>query len=163
MKRIIAALVVTAGLLAGSGAPSQAQDIKKFEGTITAPLPVVSNQLAAMEDFCPGGGDLNGTFYRFFDLGAEYKHFYVSGPALIIDQPEPTGVKGGNYQDYDVDLTVFNSKCQVVDGDGPINKQMGVGAFTAARPVRYAAINYYAGPYTDIPMVLEASNEKIKK
>lgn len=163
MKRILAVFVVTAGLLAGGAAPSPAQDVKKFEGTIAAPLPVVSNELAAMDDFCPTGGDANGTFYRFFDLGAEYKHFYVSGPALIVDEPDPTGVKGGSFQDYDVDLYVFNSKCVEVDGDGPINKQMGVGAYTAARPVRYAAINYYAGPYADIPIVLEASNDKIKK
>lgn len=143
--------------------PTSASPTAKFEGTIAVPVPVVSNEIAAMEDICPEGGDANGTMYRFFDLEGEYKHFYVSGPALMVDQPEPTGVKGGNYQDYDLDLYLFNSKCNAVDGDGPINKQMGVGSFTAARPARYAAINYYAGPYIDIPVVLEASHAPIKK
>ena len=161
--RVLAVVVSSAALLGGAAAPTPAQEIKEFAGTIAAPGHAASNELAAMDDFCPDGGDLDGSVYKFFDLGADYKHFYVSGPELIVDQPEPTGVKGGNYQDYDFDLYVFNAKCVEVDGDGPINKQMGVGAYTAARPVRYAAVNYYVGPYADIPVLLEASNSPIKK
>lgn len=162
-RRAVLVFVCAAGLLAGGAAPSPAQDIKEFEGTIAAPAPVVSNELAKDTSFCPDGGDLDGSVYKFFDLGADYKHFYVSGPELIVDQEEPTGAKGGNYQDYDFDLYVFNAKCVQVTGEGPINAQMGVGHYTAARPVRYAAVNYYAGPYVDIPVLLEASNAPIRK
>lgn len=164
MRRNTIVAALAAGLaLITLAAPTSANPVKKFEGTIAAPLPVVSNELAAMESMCPDGGDADGSVYRFFDLKGEFKHFYVSGPKLTVDQPEPTGVKGGNYQDYDLDLYLFNSKCKAIDGDGPINKQMGVGALTASRPARYAAINYYAGPYVNIPVVLEASNAPIKK
>lgn len=161
--RLLAVVISSAALLGGAAAPTPAQEIKEFEGTIAAPAPIVSNELAKESDFCPDGGDLDGSVYKFFDLGADYKHFYVSGPELIVDQPEPTGQKGGNYQDYDFDLYVFNEKCVQVTGEGPINKQMGVGPYTASRPVRYAAVNYYAGPYVDIPVLLEASNAPIKK
>jgi hypothetical protein len=164
VRRTALLAAATAGLaLAALTAPASANEVRKFEGKIAAPLPVVSNELAAMESMCPDGGEADGSVYKFFDLKADYKHFYVSGPKLIVNQPEPTGVKGGNYQDYDFDLYLFNAKCKVVDGDGPINKQMGVGALTAARPARYAAINYYAGPYVNIPVTLEASNSPIKK
>ena len=162
--RTLALGITAVGLLAvGTAAPSPAAEVKKFEGTIAAPAPVVSNELAKMEDFCPTGGDANGSVYRFFDLGADYTHFYVSGPALNVNEADPTGVYGGSFQDYDLDFYGFNAKCSTVDGDGPINDQMGVGSYTSSRPIRYVAINYFAGPYPEIPIVLEASTEKIKK
>jgi len=163
IRNLLFTLSLAGGLGVVGAVPAPAAPISKFQGTIAVPGPVVSNELAAMEDLCPDGGDANGSVYRFFDLKGEFKHFYVSGPKLIVDQPEPTGVKGGNYQDYDFDLYLFNSKCKQIDGDGPINKQMGVGTFTAARPARYAAVNYYLGPYANIPVLLEASNTPIKK
>ncbi len=158
------------GLLAvGSAAPSPASDLKKFEGTITAPLPVVSNELAAMEDFCPDGGDAQGAVYRFFDLGADFKHFYISGPPTTLDEPlpaDPSGVgvtPSGNKQDYDLDLYAFTAKCVAVDIEGPINTAFGNGAGTAAKPARYVAVNYYDGAQPNIPVIVEASNSPIKK
>ena len=165
------ALGLTAvGLLAvGTAAPSPAAEVKKFEGTIAAPAPVVSNELAGMEDFCPTGGEANGTVYRFFDLGADFKHFYISGPATTLNEPypgDPTGlgvVPGGNRQDYDLDFYAFSAKCVAIDTDGPIQTALGIGAGTTARPARYVAVNYYDGIHPNIAITVEASTAPIKK
>ena len=168
--RTLALGITAVGLLAvATAAPSPAAEVKKYEGTIAAPLPVVSNELAKMDDFCPDGGPANGTFFRFFDLGADFKHFYVSGPPTTLNEPlpaDPTGLgatPSGNKQDYDLDMYAYNAKCVQVDIEGPINTSFGIGAGTAAKPVRYIAINYYDGIHPEIPIVLEASNDKIKK
>jgi hypothetical protein len=151
-----------AGLLAtGFAGPATANDVKKFEGTIAAPAPVASNDLAADKANCPKGGSANGTVYRFFDLKGEFTHFYVSGPKLNVNQPDPAAGQG-DIQDYDLDLYLFNAKCVPIDASGSINKLNGVGSATS-KPARYAAVAYFAGPYPNIPVVLEASNQKIVK
>ena len=168
--RTLALGITAVGLLAvGTAAPSPAAEVKKFEGTITAPLHTASNELAGMEDFCPDGGEGQGSVYRFFDLKADYKHFYVSGPPTTLDEPypgDPSGsgaIPSGNRQDYDLDLYAFTSKCVSVDIEGPIMTGFGIGAGTAAKPVRYVAVNYYDGFQPNIPVTVEASNSPIKK
>ena len=174
--RNLALAITAAGLLAvGAAAPSPAAEIKKFEGTIALPAPAVSNMMAgtyltdAAAMVCPDAGEGDGVFYKFFDLGADFKHFYVSGPPTTLDEPYPADPSGlgaipsGNRQDYDLDMYAYTAKCVEVDIEGPIMTASGIGAGTAARPVRYVAVNYYDGIHLDIPITLEASNDRIKK
>lgn len=169
--RTLALGITAVGLLAvGTAAPSPAAEVKKYEGTIATPAPVVSNMTAgsyltdAARLTCPDPGDGDGVFYKFFDLKGDYTHFFVSGPTPVINQPEPTGVYGGTFHDYDLDLYVFDAKCNELEGEGSINTQNGIGNLVVGgkKPARFAAIAYYSGP-PELPVVLEASTEKINK
>jgi hypothetical protein len=168
--RTLALGITAVGLLAvGTATPSPAAPIKKFEGTIAAPVPVVGFELGSMEDFCPSGGAADGSVYRFFDLKADFKHFYVSGPASTLNQPlpgDPSGLgvlPGGTLHDYDIDLHAFDAKCRALAVEGPINTANGIGAGTSAKPARYVAVSYFTGPHPNIKVLVEASTEKIVK
>ncbi|HUR48569.1 MAG TPA: hypothetical protein VMY88_03430 [Acidimicrobiales bacterium] len=166
------ALGITAvGLLAvGTATPSPAAEVKKFEGDIALPLPVVSAELAAdyvsggeLRLTCPEAGEGDGVVYKFFDLGAEYRHFFVSGPDLMVNEEEPSGVYG-TVQDYDLDLHLFDAKCNILEVDGSITGGAGYGNGSVAgkKSARYAAVSYFLGA-PNIHVTLEASNEKIVK
>lgn len=168
--RTLAVGIAAVGLLAVGAVPAPAQDIKEFEGTIALPAPIVSNEMVGhwvtsgeLRQVCPGEGDTNGIFYLFFDLEADYKYFFVSGPELTVNEPEPSGL-WGSIQDYDLDLYLFDEKCNELEVEGSIMTGAGVGNGMAAgkKLARYAAISYFAGP-PNLPVLLEASNEKITK
>jgi len=167
--RTLALGITAVGLLAvGTAAPSPAAEVKKFEGTISTPLPVVSNMTAghyetdALRQTCPKGGAGDGVFYKFFDLKGEYKHFFVSGPKSTLNQADPSPLALGTFHDYDLDLYAFDAKCKELTVEGSINTVNGIGNGTANKPARYAAVAYYSGP-PNLKVLLEASNEKINK
>ena len=169
--RTLALGITAVGLLAvGTAAPSPAAEIKKYEGSVAAPAPVLAAELAAdwvsggeLRQTCPEAGAGDGVFYRFFDLKGEFNHFFVAGPKPVINETEPSGVYG-TVQDYDLDLHVFDAKCNALDIEGSITGGAGYGngSVTGKKPARYAAVSYFAGP-PNLKFVLEASNEKIKK
>ena len=169
--RSIALGITAVGLLAvGTAAPSPAAEVRKYEGTIAAPAPIVANLLAGSYEgvdqarmVCPDAGDGDGVFYKFFDLKGEFKHFFVSGPPSTLDQPDPSGLNG-TFHDYDIDLYLFDAKCNELEDEGSINKANGIGnaSVVGKKPAAYAAISYFTGP-PNLPVVLEASNDKIKK
>lgn len=171
--RTLALGITAVGLLAvGTAAPSPAAEIKKYEGTIALPAPVVSNAAAASYDpagdairmTCPEAGDGDGVFYKFFDLKGEFTHFFVSGPPSTLNQPDPSPVGLGTIHDYDLDLYAFDAKCNELEIDGSIGTSNGIGNGTVVgkKPARYAAVAYFSGP-PNLPVLLEASTEKIKK
>lgn len=166
------ALGITAvGLLGvGTAAPSPAAEVKKYEGTIAAAVPVVSAELAqdyvsggAARLTCPEAGEGDGLVYKFFDLKGEFRHFFVSGPPSTINQPDPAGVNG-TFHDYDLDLDLFDAKCNPLDVEGSINLANGIGNGSVAgkKSAAYAAVSYFSGP-PNLSILLEASNEKIVK
>lgn len=167
------ALGITAvGLLAvGTAAPSPAAEVKKYEGTIAAPAPIVSGELAGhwvnegeARQTCPEPGAGDGLVYKFFDLKGEFKHFFVGGPnPPTINETEPTGV-WGTVQEYDFDLYVFDAKCNELEVEGSITGGAGYGnaSVTGKKPAAYAAVAYFSGP-PNMTVILEASNEKIVK
>lgn len=168
--RNLALAAGVASLLAiGSAAPAPANEVKKFEGTIAAPAPIVANAMAGhytgvgdnARQVCPKGGSGDGVFYKFFDLKGDFKFFFVSGPPSTINQPDPSGLNG-TFHDYDLDLYVFDAKCKELEGDGSINSANGIGDLTARKPARYAAIAFYSGA-PNLKVTLEASNAKIVK
>lgn len=169
--RTLALGITAVGLLAvGTAAPSPAAEIKKYEATIKAPAPIVSNMTAghyltdAARQTCPKGGAGDGTFYAFFDLKGDFKHFFVSGPPSTINQPDPAGLNG-TFHDYDLDLYVFDAKCNELDHEGSINLANGIGnasVTTKNKLARYAAVAYFSGP-PNLKVTVEASMEKINK
>ena len=169
--RTLALGITAIALLAvATAAPSPAAEVKKYEGTIAAPAPVVSGELSqdyatggALRMTCPEAGEGDGLVYKFFDLGADYKFFFVSGPPSTVNQPDPAGVNG-TFHDYDVDLDAYDAKCNPLELEGSINLANGIGNATVAgkTPAKYAVITYFTGP-PNLPVLLEASNERIKK
>src|SRR5687768_12054075 len=136
--RTLALGITAVGLLAvGTAAPSPAAEIKKFEGTIALPAPVVSAELAqdyasggALRLTCPEAGEGDGLVYKFFDLKGEFKHFWVSGPPSTVNEPDPSGgaaVDLGTFHDYDLDLDLFDAKCNPLEVEGSINLSNGIG------------------------------------
>lgn len=168
--RNLALGIAAVGVLAvGTASPSPAAPAK-FEGTIAIPSAQLSNELAGgatVEDLrmtCPEPGDGDGIVYKFFDLKADYTKFKVYSPAELVNEQDPTGdpaeLTRGTITEYDVDLYAFNAKCQRVEADGSLLGLAGNGIMKAARPARYIAINYFAGPHLNLPIVVEASNDK---
>lgn len=168
--RTLALGITAVGLLAvGTAAPTPAAPAE-FEGTIAIPSTQLSNEFAGgatVEDLrmtCPDPGDGDGVFYKFFDLKADYTKFRVYSPAELVNEPDPTGDPGGltrgTITEYDLDLYAFNAKCESVEADGSLFGINGNGIMKAVRPVRFVAINYFAGPHLNIPVVVEASNDK---
>ena len=167
------ALGLTAvGLLAvGAATPSPASEVKKFEGTIEMPAPVVSGEMAGhwvtggdLRQVCPEPGPGDGIIYKFFDLEGEFKHFFVGGPTPpMINEQEPSGA-WGTVQEYDFDLYLFDAKCNELDVESSITGGAGYGNGSVAgkKPARYAAVAYFSGP-PNMTVVVEASNEKIVK
>lgn len=155
---------------AATAAPSPAAEVQKYEGTIAMPLPVVAAELAedwvsggALRLTCPEPGEGDGLVYKFFELKGDFMHFFVSGPTPVVNEAEPSGVYG-QVQDYDLDLHLFDAKCNPLEVEGSITGGSGYGNGSVAgkKPARYAAVSYFAGP-PNMAFLLEASNEKIKK
>lgn len=170
IKLVLMAGIAAGSLAIGSASPAPAAEVKKFEGTIALPAPILSNETAgdyatggALTMVCPDPGDGDGVFYKFFDLGADYKFFFVSGGEPVVNEPDPTGVLGGSIQEYDLDLYVYDAKCNPVEIEtGGINTGAGHAPGIAFKPARYAAVSYFVGP-PNINVTLEASTERIKK
>ena len=172
--RTLALGITAVGLLAvGTAAPSPAAEVKEFEATIAMPAPVIANMTAgsyetdAARQTCPEGGAGDGVIYAFFDLKGEYKHFFVSGPDSTLNEPDPTGgavLTLGTVNDYDLDLYLFDAKCNELDVEGSIMNLNGIGNGSVAgkKPARYAAVSYHHGA-PNISVLLEASNSKITK
>ena len=177
--RTLALGITAVGLLAvATAAPSPAAEVKKFEATLAHPAPIVSSELSGnwvttanenpIRQTCPGGGDLDGTSYKFFDLQGEFKYFFVSGPPTTVNQPDPTGgavLTLGTLHDYDLDLFAFDAKCNQLDLDGSINTFSGIGNASVTsknKLARYAAVAYFNGP-PNLKMLLEVSNARILK
>lgn len=173
--RTFALGIAAVGLLGvATAAPSPAAEVKKFEGTIAMPAPIVSNEMAGhwvnegeLRQVCPGPGDFDGQFYKFFDLEGDFSHFFVSGPPTTLNEPDPTGgavLTLGSVQDYDLDLYLFDAKCNELEHEGSINTLNGIGNSSVGgkKPARYAAVAYHNGP-PNLSITLEASTEKIKK
>lgn len=163
-------LAAVALLATATASPAPAAEVKKYEGTIALPAPVVAAELAAdwvsggaLRQTCPEPGDGDGVFYKFFDLQGDFQHFFVSGPTPLVNEPDPSGTYG-SFQDYDLDLHVFDAKCNLLEIEGSITGGAGYGngSVTGKKPARFAAVSYFAGP-PNINVLLEASNEKIKK
>ena len=153
-------LALVVGILAlclvgvGLGAPAQASDVKKFEGTIAAPGADAGHTLAD-EFICPAPGEPNGTFYAFIDLEGDYTHFKVSGPPhLFVD---PTGVV--QWGDYDFDMYVFDAKCNAI-GEGATPS--GTERTSTKKMGRYVLVVYYFGVQPNAAYTLEVANSKIK-
>ncbi|MBW3537395.1 MAG: hypothetical protein KY395_06470, partial [Actinobacteria bacterium] len=125
--RTLAIGIAAVGLLAvGTAAPSPAQDIKEFEATIAMPAPIVAYATAgtygtdAARQTCPEGGAGDGVIYAFFDLEGDYKHFWVSGPDSTLNEPDPSGgavFTLGTIHDYDLDLHLYDAKCNELEMD----------------------------------------------
>ena len=166
--RTLALGITAVGLLAvGTAAPSPAAPIKKFEKTIAAPAPVLSNATAGhyetdkARQVCPSAGAGDGKIYAFFELKEDFKFFFVSGPKSTLNQADPAA-GNGTFHDYDLDLYVFDAKCKELTVEGSINKANGIGDGTANKPARFAAVAYFSGP-PNLKVTLEASNTKIVK
>lgn len=157
-------LALAVGLLAtcllgvALGAPAKAEEPKKWEFTLLAPAadaaPVLADEMT-----CPEAGDLDGTFYKFLELGADFKSFKVSGPAHLVNEPNPVGVHAIN--DYDIDLTVLDAKCNDIT-PSKAAPDAGTEVFETKRPARFALITYWSGVYPELPVTLLTANSKIK-
>lgn len=169
--RTLALGITAVGLLAvGTAAPSPAAEVKKYEGTIALPAPILAAELAGhwvnegeARQTCPEAGAGDGIFYKFFDLKGEFKHFFVAGPTPLVNEQEPSGVYG-TIQDYDLDLHVFDAKCNELEIEGSITGGAGYGngSVTGKKLAKFAAVSYFAGP-PNLSFTLEASMDKIKK
>lgn len=145
--------------------PAQAAP-KVFKSTIAFPSAVVGFSFASgtvwgeevpqaeaqLRQACPTKGSYDGHTWRFFDLGdgASFKKFVASGPKPVFEQDTPVG----RQHDYDIDLFLFDAKCNrlaIVGSGGGIEKT------NLKKAARYAAIVYFSGPYLNLPVTLEAS------
>jgi hypothetical protein len=109
--------------------------------------------MAVARQTCPTGGQFDGTVFRFFDLKGEYKKFIASGPPVLFNQGTPVG----NFSDYDLDLYLFDAKCNRIiltgsNAGGAVEKQT-----TSRKPARYAVIVYWQGYQPNFPVTLEYS------
>lgn len=142
----------------GLSAPNAVADPhKKFEATLMAPALLVAEESPALA--CPDPGDFDGTFYKFFDLEGEYKHFKVYGPQHLFDEPEPLGYH--NINDYDIDMYIFDRKCNDITPDMPA-PWAGTHSAETKKPGRYVIVTYWSGIHPELPITLEVSHTKIK-
>lgn len=167
-KALVAAIGAAAALLALSAGPSAAQEVLEFHGRIAMPAPMLSGELASdyatgemLRRTCPDPGEGDEVVYKFFDLGAEFRHFFLDGPALLVNQSPGGGDSTGNVQDYDLDLYLFDRNCNALELEGDIAGSNGVGSAVASAPARYAAVAYFVGP-PDLPVRLRASAAPIR-
>jgi hypothetical protein len=163
VRRVV--LVALLGLAVLGATPAQAAP-KKLTSTVAFPaadvgtwigagygnfLPV--EDVSAVRQTCPTGGDFDGTIFRFFDLKGDYKKFTASGPPVLFNQSTPAG----NFSDYDIDLYLFDAKCNRIvltgaNAGGAVEKQT-----TSRKPARYAVIVYWQGYMPNMPITLEYS------
>lgn len=162
---VIAAAVV--GLVVGGvgfGPPAQAAPPKKFTATIAVGAMALPNFVAggdttdAVRRTCPGAGEADGVFYKFFDLGSGYTKLKAYGPTPVVSHPLPGNpAYKGSVMDYEFDLFIFDAKCRQIDtpGGGDFGGLEQTTA-PARNPARYAVISYWYGP-PNIQVTLEAS------
>ena len=154
---VLSALMGIALISSLVAVPAQAEPHKKFEATLTAPGLAVAEQSPDLA--CPEAGDLDGTFYKFFDLEGEYKNFKVYGPAHLFDEPEPVGIH--NINDYDIDMYIFDKKCNDITPDMPA-PWAGTHIAQTKKPGRYVIVTYWSGIHPQLPITLEVSHNKLK-
>lgn len=141
-------------LAAGMAVPAQAAPTV-FEGTMAFSGPLDAGPVITDEMACPEPGPLDGTFYKFIDLKADFTFFKLEGPPRLFTDP----AGGTGIGDYDLDLYLYDAKCSLLaEGvtSGPTEK------VDTKKPVRYVVINYYVGPHPNLPYKLQADNERIK-
>lgn len=158
IRAVLTSLLVLACLAGGLAIPAQAAPAV-FEGTLAAPLTTDTFGLGVTDWDpivpCPEAGDLDGTFYKFIDLKADFTYLKLEGPPVIFT--EPSGAVG--WSDYDLDMFQFDAKCNQLED------QNGSGAtenWNAKKPARYVVVHYYMGIHPELPFKLQAANEKIK-
>ena len=165
-RRSILALTLVLGIFAAaptSAAPSKTP--KKFESTIMVPLLDVGtwfgagygnwtqtgDDMAAVRQTCPTPGDYDGYTWRFFDLKGPHTQFLARGPEPLHTQDTPVGI----FHDYDIDLWLFDAKCNRIDIDGA-NAGGGIEKMSSSKkPAHYAVIVYWYGVIPNIPITLE--------
>lgn len=157
IRAILISLLALTALAGGLAVPSQAAPTV-IEGTLLAPLQSDTWGLDVTEwdpILCPDAGPADGTFYKFIDLGGDFKNLKLEGPPVIFT--DPSGVAG--WSDYDLDMYQLDSKCQQLEHQntsGPLEK------WDAKKPARYVVVHYYLGVHPNLPFKLTAANEKIK-
>ncbi|HUR50120.1 MAG TPA: hypothetical protein VMY88_11420 [Acidimicrobiales bacterium] len=150
----LAGLFLFALVAGGLAIPAQAAPTV-FEGTLLFSGPADAGPTITDELACPGPGDLDGTFYKFIDLKADYKVFKLEGPPRLFTDP----AGGTGIGDYDLDLYIYDAKCNLIAESvtsGPTEKT------ETKKPARFVIVNYYVGPHPNLPFKLQAANERIK-
>lgn len=157
MKRLkfVGALAALGVLASGLAAPAQAAP-KKFEGTIAFSAPIGDAMEGKEWDqiVCPDTGPADGSFYKFIDLGGDFKNLKLEGPPRLVEDPAGLGLG-----DYDMDMYVFDAKCNDLMH---ATSQYPTEKFEGKKPARYVVVHYYVGPHADLPFTLQAANERIK-
>lgn len=147
-------LLIFAALGAGLTTPAQAAPFV-FEGTLAFSGPLDAGPPIEDELACPDPGALDGTFYKFIDLKADFTFFKLEGPPRLFTDP----AGGTGIGDYDLDLYVYDAKCNLLTESvtsGPTEKT------DTKKPARFVIVNYYVGPHPNLPFKFQAANERIK-
>lgn len=154
------------------GQPAHAKP-KVFESTISIPGFDIANATAggqaegldvpaALKRVCPGVGEFDGVWYRFFDLGAATgKNIKLTSQEPVVNQtvPNTPALDSFTQNEFDIDVYGFDAKCKRVEGpdiaDG--TSTTAKEQFRPKKPVRYLAVVYWIGPYPNLPFKLEVS------
>lgn len=107
---------------------------------------------------CPAKGSFDGYSWRFFDLGdgTSFKKFKAFGPKPVITQD----VGGSVFNDYDIDMFAFDSKCTRIKGPAGATGTSTAGygeKLNLGKAARFVIITYYTGHEMNMPITLEAS------
>lgn len=154
VRAILTCLIALAALAGGLAVPAQAAPTV-FEGTLAFSGPADAGPTIAEELSCPEPGELDGTFYKFIDLRADFTFFKLEGPPRLFTDP----AGGTGIGDYDLDLYVYDAKCNLIGEGvttGPTEK------VDTKKAARFLVVNYYVGPHPNLPFKLQAANERIK-
>jgi hypothetical protein len=154
-----------------AGLPAQAAAPKVLKATITLPGHDVSGPIATgrvegetipsavpIRQTCPGPGPFDGQHYKFFDLGAATgKVIKAYGPKPAVTQIVP-GLDS-TYNEYDIDVSGFDAKCNYIEGPTGFTGGSTAGSelYKPKKPVRFIVVNYYSGPYKDLPITVEVT------
>lgn len=169
---LLAALIAPAALLGVLAMPAQAAAPKVLKATIAVPGNSASSAHAngraegesipsavPVRKACPGPGQLDGQTYKFFDLGAATgKVIKAYGPKPAVTQIVP-GLNS-TYNEYDIDVAGFDAKCNFVEGPTGFTGGSTAGSelYKPKKPVRFIVVNYYSGPYKDLPITVEVTS-----
>ncbi len=155
IRAILTSGLVLAAIVGGSAGPSRAAP-QVFEGTVAFSAPITDFLSGAEYDelVCPDAGPANGSFYRFIDLKGDFKNLKLEGPKRVVEDPAGYGIG-----DYDLDMFVFDAKCNDLNHD---NTQYPTERFDGKKAARYVVVHYYIGVHPNLPFKLQAANEKIK-
>lgn len=155
---LLTSLLVLICIAAGSAVPAQAAP-EVFEGTLVAPGPIGDAFGAGAADWdevlCPEAGELDGTFYKFIDLKADFTNIKLEGPARLFT--EPSGALG--LGDYDLDLYLFDAKCGAIDHSNGLES---IEKYAGKKAARFVLVHYYVGIHANLPFKVQAANERIK-